>query len=178
MSRDTRRSTVVRRKVGGSSRGHWRFRRIKVLLGVTFLGVSLCIALAAAAGLVLNVWGHWKNEKKRSNLEAARHVQVEKWAFAKEPTTMMRADFTLRNFNDFDIADVVVRCTHSSGTGVVLASDTKSITVVIPANSSRSVFDVRLGYLPPQVVQTICTVESASVAEVKGIGRGDAKTFQ
>jgi hypothetical protein len=74
---------------------------------------------------------------------------------------MLVASMTVTNSNDFPIADVNFYCEISAPSGTVLKTLYNTLYQVIPATSSKSVTNFRVGFAPEQTRSAACAATTA-----------------
>jgi hypothetical protein len=57
------------------------------------------------------------------------------------------------------VKDLSVKCRHSAPSGTEIDSNQRTIYEVVPANSTKTVHDVNMGFIAPQVVSSRCRIE-------------------
>jgi hypothetical protein len=72
--------------------------------------------------------------------------------------SVMIANFTFKNDNEFAVKDVEVTCIHSANSGTEMDRNTRTIYERIPANSSAYFDEVNMGFIDPQARSTRCEV--------------------
>lgn len=84
--------------------------------------------------------------------EALNRLEVNKRQFRGTNGDPLTASFTLENKNDFAIKDFTVRFTFHGNSGSMIRSKSQTFYEIVPAGKSKSIKDVRLGFMPNQGV--------------------------
>lgn len=70
--------------------------------------------------------------------------------------SVMLADFSIENRNDFDVKDIEITCTHSAKSGTVIGKSSKTIYEIFPARNFSSVNRFNMGFIHSQTESISC----------------------
>lgn len=70
--------------------------------------------------------------------------------------SVMLADFSVENRNDFDVKDIEITCTHSAKSGTTIGKSSRTIYEIFPAKNFTAVNHFNMGFIGSQVVSTSC----------------------
>jgi len=98
-----------------------------------------------------------------SQEDAARqNVQLVKYDWYKGGfDTVMFADLTIKNNNDFDIKDITVTCTGAGNSGTTIDTNSKTIYEIIKSHKRRTFRKVSMGFIHSQATRSRCEVTGA-----------------
>ncbi len=66
---------------------------------------------------------------------------------------------------DFAVKDIRIKCTHTTKSGTVIDSNTRTVYDVIEAKSKKTIRDFNMGFIHSQVDRSNCEVERVVVVE-------------
>lgn len=77
--------------------------------------------------------------------------------------TVMLVDFTLRNDSLSDLKDFHITCVGKGRSGSDVDRNSITLYEIVSARRTRTIRDVNMGLVNPQVVSTTCTVDEATI---------------
>ena len=72
--------------------------------------------------------------------------------------SVMLADFTVRNKNDFPVKDITITCIHSGNSGTEIDRNTKTIYEIIKPQKKRTFREVSMGFIHSEATRSRCEV--------------------
>jgi hypothetical protein len=76
----------------------------------------------------------------------------------KSEISVLEADFTILNKNEYAIKDVKITCAHYAKSGTKIDSNTRTIYEVFPPRKSKTVRDFNMGFIHSQASKSSCEV--------------------
>jgi len=100
--------------------------------------------------------------RARRELEMERVLErtsLEKFSWRRAGFgSVMIANFTIENRNDFAVRDIVVRCSFDAASGTQIGQTRETIYQRFPARKRTAVKDFSFGFIPAQTERAGCRV--------------------
>jgi hypothetical protein len=88
-----------------------------------------------------------------------KHVTIENFSWSKGGfDTVMIANFTIKNALPWTVKDVEIRCRHSAPSGTIIDQNTRTIFDKFPANQTKRLTNISMGYIHSQASRSNCEV--------------------
>jgi hypothetical protein len=100
----------------------------------------------------------------RDNPEEALEIGDFAWSKGGFGSIMLIDRMTVKNEAPFAIKDFVVKCTHQGPSGTDMDSNTRRVYDIVPANGTKTVREINMGFIHSQVATTNCEITKADVA--------------
>jgi hypothetical protein len=105
-------------------------------------------------------------EPKPSREAALANASIVKFTWHKAAfDTVMDANFTVRNNNDFPVKDLEITCEHSASSGTVIDHNTRTIYQVVPPHSIQSFRNFDMGFIHSQAASSGCVIADLVVMD-------------
>jgi hypothetical protein len=75
--------------------------------------------------------------------------------------SVMLADFTIRNRNDFPVKDITITCVSSGNSGTEIDRQRKTIFDVVKAKKRRTFHGVNMGFIRSEATRSRCEATGA-----------------
>lgn len=103
-------------------------------------------------------------ERWSSHPEEALDIKDFHWSKGGFDSIMIIDRMTVTNAAPFAVKDFVVKCTHQGPSGTDMDSNTRRVYDVVPANGSKIVREINMGFMHSQAVTSYCSITGADRA--------------
>jgi hypothetical protein len=93
-------------------------------------------------------------------------LSIGNWHWTKSGfgSVMIIDRMTIRNDAPFAIKDFTLKCVHQGPSGTEMDSNTRRVYDIVPADGSKTVRDMNMGFINSQVVTSSCEITDAVAA--------------
>ena len=104
--------------------------------------------------------------RERWNEEPEEALEIADWHWSSGGfgSIMIIDRMKITNAAPFAIKDFVVKCTHQGPSGTDMDSNTRRVYDVIPANGSKTVREINMGFINSQATTSRCEITDADLA--------------
>ncbi|MEA3036055.1 MAG: hypothetical protein QOH04_1820 [Sphingomonadales bacterium] len=99
-------------------------------------------------------------ERYRDDPKTALEVTDLDWSKGGFGAIMM-VDATIKNHAAFPIKDFQLRCVHQGASGTDMDENTRTVYDIVPANGTRRIRDMNMGFMNSQVTSSRCEITGA-----------------
>ena len=105
-----------------------------------------------------------KRERWAEEPEEALEIADWHWSSGGFGSIMIIDRMKITNAAPFAIKDFVVKCTHQGPSGTDMDSNSRRVYDVVPANGSKTVREVNMGFINSQATTSRCEITDADLA--------------